>query len=122
MRPVWTAKDPLRNEIRLTENCWKQHILVEHPIMRGFLREIRTTVQQPDWIFQSRVSRSTLLYFKEYRRKPVGRFFLMVVAGVRGTSPRGFVKTAFLVYNLSKGGNLLWERSSGTRTMPRVTN
>lgn len=122
MRSVWTAKDPLRNKIRLTENCWKQHILIEHPIMRGFLREIRATVQRPDWIFQSRVSRSTLLYFKEYRRKPVGRFLLMVAAGVRRTRLRGFVKTAFLVYNLSKGGNLLWERSSGIRTTRRVTS
>jgi hypothetical protein len=57
------------------------------------------------------VNTDAWLYYKQYSRKPLGRFYLMVVAGIGKTRRRGFVKTAFLVYNLSKGGTLLWERS-----------
>ena len=108
---VWTVVDPLGTEIRLTRRCWERHILVEHPIMRIFTRQARMSVQHPDLIFGSKVSADTRLYFKQYFRRSLGRFYIMVVVGTSKTKQRGFVKTAFLVYNLSKGGRLLWERS-----------
>ena len=122
MRVVWTVSDPLGNRIQLTRRCWEHHILVEHPIMRQFSNQVRTTVQRPDLIFRSKVSATALLYFKQCSRRPIGRFYLMVVAGIRKTRRRGFVKTAFLVYNLTKGGTMLWERSSGIRTTLKVTS
>jgi hypothetical protein len=78
---------------------------------------MRVTVQRPDYVFRSKVSRDARLYFKHYRRKPFGRFYVLVVARVSGDGKRGFVKTAFLVYNVSKGGALLWERSYGMPTI-----
>jgi hypothetical protein len=108
---VWTAIDPLKSAIRLSRECWEDHILVEHPIMRQFAREMRITVQRPDRIFRSKVSKDTRLYFKQYSRKPFGRFYVLVVAKVSGDGQRGFVKTAFLVYNFSEGGMSLWEKS-----------
>jgi hypothetical protein len=111
MRVMWTVNDPLGNRIQLTRRCWEHHILVEHPIMRQFSNQVRTTVQRPDLIFRSKVSAGTRLYFRQYFRRSLGRFYIMVIVGTRKTKQRGFVKTAFLVYNLSKGGTLLWQRS-----------
>jgi hypothetical protein len=107
---VWSAVDPLGNRIHLTKACWQAHILVAHPIMNRFQQALRETVARPDWIYRSRVDPDAGLYFREYHRPRLGRFYIMAVLSLNPAKKRGFIKTAFPVYTLSKGGELIWPK------------
>lgn len=72
--------------------------------------ELKETIRNPDWIYQSKIHHRSRLYFKDMHRPPYGRFYLMVVVEMKPTGQRGYVKTSFPVYNLSKGGKLLWRK------------
>ena len=102
--------DPLRNKITLTQKCWMNHILAKHPIMRNFLKETTETIRNPDYIFQSKISEASQLYFKHFEESKGEEFYLMIVVERKTHSSRGFVKTGFPVYHLSKGGQLIWKK------------
>lgn len=65
---VFGAKDPRGYEIQLTEACWYNHILIEHPEMKGRVGEVRRAIETPDYIYQSKRRRSSHLYFREVSR------------------------------------------------------
>lgn len=98
-------RDPLGNEIRLTQQCWAGHILARHPVMRRFKKRVAETIYAPDFIFQSRAAEESRLYYRQYQ-KPFGRHYVLVVVG-----GDNYVQAAFPVYNLRKGKNLLWPRN-----------
>ena len=104
-------KDPLNNEIILTKKCWHGHIIKEHPVMKHFLGKVKETIGSPDYIFKSKISQKSNLYFKQFINKQYGRFYIMVVVDMKSDINRGYIKTSFPVYNLSKGGKLIWERT-----------
>ena len=108
---MFTAVDPIDNTIRLTKSCWFNHIIVEHPIMRKFLDEVRETIKNPDYIYKSKIGKRSQLYFKEYTHKRYGKIYIMVAVKMKVNQLRGYVQTAFIVYNLNKGGTLLWKRN-----------
>ena len=78
--------------------------------MKQFLGKVKETVKNPDYIFKSKISHKSNLYFKQFVSKRYRRFYLMVVAEMKPNISLGYVKTSFPVYNLSKGGKLLWEK------------
>lgn len=78
--------------------------------MKQFLFELKEAVVSPDFIFKSKVSRKTLLYFKKFKREKLGEFYLMAAVEVKSKAKKGYIKTSFPVYNSSKGGELIWKR------------
>lgn len=104
------VKDPLSNTITLTKKCWINHILKEHPEMESFYNELRDTIKEPEYIFKSKISKNSRLYFKGYLHPKYGHFYIMAVVDCKEHKKIGYIKTSFLVYNLKKGGELLWKR------------
>jgi hypothetical protein len=107
---IFIAKDPRGYEVRLTDECWYNHILMEHAEMKGRIDDVRRAIETPDYIYQSKYKRSSHLYFLEAGRSPSGVAYVLVVVAVRQRAKRGYVQTAFLVEGLSKGGKLLWKK------------
>jgi len=104
------VKDPLNYIITLTKKCWTKHILKEHPEMEPFYNELRDAIKEPEYIFKSKSSKNSRLYFKGYLHPEYGHFYIMVVIDYKEHQKAGFVKTSFPVYNLKKGGELLWKK------------
>lgn len=109
---IFLASDPRGYEVILTNECWYNHILVEHPEVRGQLDDVKRAIQTPDYIYESKRRRSSHLYFLKVGRRPSRSEseYVLVVAAVRQRTRRGYVQTAFLVDGLSKGGKLLWKK------------
>jgi hypothetical protein len=107
---IFKLVDPLGNEVALTEECWVNHILVEHPIMKHFFYELKEVIVSPDFIFKSKISKKTFLYFKKFTKEGWGNFYLMSAVEKKPKKKKGFIKTSFPVYNLSKGGELIWKK------------
>ena len=107
---MFHSKDPLGNIITLTNECWKKHILREHPEMESFYRELCDTIKNPEYIFKSKISKNARLYFKGFLHPKYGHLYIMAVITQKEDKNRGFVKTSFPVYNLKKGGKLLWKK------------
>ena len=63
---MFRIKDHLNNTIILTKKCWTKHILKEHPEMDLFYNELRNTIKKPEYIFKSKFSKNSRLYFKGY--------------------------------------------------------
>lgn len=103
-------KDCLGNTITLTSGCWRRHILKEHPEMDKFYSELQETIKAPDYIFKSKISPDSRLYFKGYLHPEYGHLYIMAVADYKEHKKTGFIKTGFPVYNLKKGGELIWKR------------
>jgi len=108
---VFTVTDPRGYVVTLTDPCWRDHILAQHPIMAGRKDEVQRTLEAPDYIYTSKMKRTSHLYFQEIGTTPTGTLYVMVVVEMRRRAKRGFVQTAFLVEGLSKGGALLWQRT-----------
>ncbi len=96
------------NRIYLTKDCWHNHILVRHPIMRHFLKELETTMQNPDYVYRSKTEHQTRLYYQLTDTK-FGKIYILVVIDMKPNRKIGYVKTALPVYKI-KGGKLLWRK------------
>ncbi|OIN97091.1 hypothetical protein AUJ66_04440 [Candidatus Desantisbacteria bacterium CG1_02_38_46] len=105
---MFKVKDPRGITVSLSRVCWNNHIIPEHPIMKHFHKEIKQTLEDPDCIFQSKISKTSHLYFRGHTHFKYGHFYLLVVVEIK--VHHGYVKTSFPVYNLSKGGELLWKK------------
>ena len=107
---MFSCKDPLGNFITLTSKCWFNHILKEHPIMGQFLSRVKITIGNPDYIYQSKIDSNCHIHFKRNSHTKYGSFFILVVIEKNKYKPKGYVKTSFPVFNLKKGGKLIWKR------------
>lgn len=102
--------DPQGNTVTLTKECWEEHICVVHTEMRTLLSEIRRTITDPDYIYQSKSSDKSHLYFREYRDPRLKCQYILVAVYRKHGSRRGYVQSAYPVKSLSKGGVLEWKK------------
>ncbi len=107
---MFQVNDPLHNVITLTKKCWTNHIFKEHPEMKSLLMELRDTLKDPEFIFKSKISSNSRLYFKGYLHPEYGYFYVMAAVDYNKHKKTGFIKTSFPVYNLKKGGELIWKK------------
>jgi hypothetical protein len=107
---IFVATDPRGYEVQLTDECWYNHIVVEHPEMIGRMDDVRRAIEMPDYIYESKHKPSSHLYFLEVGRSSFGTEYVLGVAAIRQRTSKGYVQTAFLVDGLSKGGKLLWKK------------
>lgn len=97
----FAVKDPLGQEVRLTENCDQGHILLEHPELSD-VNQIAEAVESPDFIAQDAVDPRRLVYYRTYQAEPQ-RWIKVVVE-------QGEVVTAYRVRRLKKGETIRWQR------------
>jgi hypothetical protein len=98
---LFTVRDPLGHDVRLTEGCYKFHILLEHPELSDVNR-IAEAVASPDLITQDAVDPQRLVYYQMYQVQPQ-RWTKVVVE-------QGEVVTAYRVRRLKQGEMMQWQR------------
>jgi hypothetical protein len=90
----------------MTRECWEEHILVRHPVMRRYFDLLPKTVASPDVVHRSATPREARFY---YRRLPRRRLWVLVIADVKPSGRLGYVKTAMVVDRI-RPREILWPR------------
>ncbi len=96
-----TVKNPLNQVVRLTENCYKFHILQAHPELTD-VSQISKAIASPDLIAQDAIDLQRQVYYRTYQTHP--KRWLKVVVAHRE------VVTAYRVRQLKKGETVLWQQ------------
>ena len=65
--------------------------------MESFYNELRDTIKEPEYIFKSKISKNSRLYFKGYLHPKYGHFYIMAVVDCKEHKKIGYIKTSFLV-------------------------
>jgi hypothetical protein len=98
---LFAVRDPHGHEVRLTENSYRLHILLEHPELVD-INHIADTITSPDLITQDAVDPQRLVYYRTYQAQPQ-RWMKVVVE-------QGEVVTAYRVRRLKQGETIQWQR------------
>jgi hypothetical protein len=101
--------DPTGFRAVLTDECWR-HITDRHPEMKPFRKFVGAAIQEPDAIHLGKRDPTCRIYRKRYEDVPgVGKgLHLLVFVG----TPRGYVKTAYLVAVAFRAlGQQIWPSS-----------
>ncbi|MEK7275496.1 MAG: hypothetical protein AAB296_08405 [Candidatus Desantisbacteria bacterium] len=107
---MFKVQDPQGNDITLTQECWNDHICINHTEMSQLLTEIKNTIVNPDYIYQSKSSSNAHLYFKKYHSPVLNCNYLLVAVYRKYNLPKGYIQSAYPVKTLSKGGALEWQK------------
>jgi hypothetical protein len=62
--PLFEAGTPLEFSVRVTTNRWNLIITAKHPVMAGREGLVRTALEAPDEVRQSRIDLQVLLFYK----------------------------------------------------------
>jgi hypothetical protein len=100
-RIYFTVRTPLNVEVRTTVNYWEYLITVKHPLMKGKEDIVKTTLQFPDEIRQSRTDKDIFLYYKQF-----DKLYCVVV---RHMGMEGFLVTTYPTDKV-KEGDVIWTR------------
>lgn len=95
------ARTPLKVEVRTTTGYWEYLITMKHPVMKGKEDMVKTALQFPDEIRQSKTDRDVFLYYKQFDK------LYCVVAKHIGM--KGFLITAYPTDKVKEGGSI-WIR------------
>ncbi len=95
------VKTLLNIEIRTTHGYWEYLITKKHPIMKNKEEIVKTTLENPDEIRQSKIDNNVFLYYKKF-----DRLYCVVV---KHSENNGFLITAYPTDKV-KEGNLIWEK------------
>ena len=98
---LFAVRDPRGDAVRLSEKCYRLHILLEHPELVD-VNHIADTITSPDLITQDAVDPQRLVYYRTYQAQPQ-RWMKVVVE-------QGEVVTAYRVRRLKQGETIQWQR------------
>jgi hypothetical protein len=98
---LFTVRNPLGQDVRLTESCYRLPILLEHPELLD-INDIANTITSPDLITYDAVDLQRLVYYRTYQVQP--QRWKKVVVEQRE------VVTAYRVRRLKQGEIRRWQR------------
>jgi len=98
---LFDIETPLGFRIRTTHSHWELITTIKHPVLRGRLQDVQSTLQSPDEI---RLSRSDSQVYLFYRSDGTKRWVCAVAKRLNG---EGFLITAYRTSNI-KEGDPLW--------------
>lgn len=103
MKPkiYFSLKTPLDVEVKTTVEYWEHLITFKHPVMKGKEDIIKSVLEMPDEIRQSKIDKNVFLYYKQYDK------LYCVVARHRGME--GFLITAYPTDKV-KEGEIIWTK------------
>ena len=97
----FSVKTPLNIEVRITAQYWQYLITIKHPIMKGREEIIKSVLQMPDEIRQSKIDTNVFLYYKR-----LDKLYCVVV---KHADVEGFIITAYITDKV-KEGVLVWTK------------
>lgn len=103
----------------LLKNTWINkllHPIFGHPEVKPFLSEIKKTIEDPDFVYQStRDPRSKLLITKISKGIFSSHFLVVVIKYIKERDKIfGYVSTVMINRKLPKTSKLIWERKIST--------
>jgi len=78
--------------------------------MRALLNTVQQTLIAPDYIYTSKSSPNSQLYFRKYLDPRLNCRYIMVAVHRKADSTKGYMQSAYPVKSLSKGGTLEWKK------------
>lgn len=96
----------------LSRATWETKI-IEHPEIGGYLIDVQTTIQTPDFVFQSTRDERSRIFYRLYvgREQWKDKHLVVVVKYVQEeTQQCGYVSTVYLSRAVYSRGELLWKK------------
>lgn len=114
VRVVLKCRDRDNVVITCKKSTWQNHIVAKHPEIKEGLAYVKTTLENPDQIFQD-PSHANRKNFYKYgiMPDPYNEQYIRVTVEYKYkklTGPRGYVITALVCQGFKKGGILIWSR------------
>lgn len=103
LEPLFEVLTPLGFRVRVTRERWKVITTAKHPVMTGREAAVKTTLERPDEIRQSRSDPDVLLF---YQAEGVNRW---VCAVAKQSADQGFLVTAYPT-DAIKEGTHVWPK------------
>jgi hypothetical protein len=100
---LFEALTPLGFHVRVTRAYWEVIITVKHPVMAGREDDVKSTLQNPSEIRQSKSDLAVYLFYQPER---IGRWVCAVAKRLDGD---GFLITAYPT-DAIKEGELVWPK------------
>lgn len=94
---------PLGFQVRVSRSYWNVIVSVKHPVMAGHEKEVKSALQHPEEIRQSKTDSSIYLFYKTQRK---GRWVCAVSKKLNG---EGFLVTAYPTDKI-KVGEKVWPK------------
>lgn len=103
MKPkiYFSLKTPLNIEVRTTVQYWEYLITFKHPVMKNKQDIVKSVLQSPDEIRQSKIDKEVFLYYKQYDK--------LYCTVVKHTGTEGFLITAYPTDKV-KEGDVVWTK------------
>ena len=96
------------------QNTWDNHILGEHPEVRGWESYVQDTISHPYQIYQDPKHPNKKAHYKPFiLPKPFNVLYLRVCIEYKNSRLRGFrgfVQSAFPCPTIRKGDILIWQQ------------
>ena len=100
---LFEVATPLDFRVRATRAYWEMIICIKHPVMEGRELEVKTTLEQPDEIRQSRIDPDVYLFYRLERERR------WVCAVTKHLGEDGFLITAYPA-DAIKEGTRVWPK------------
>ncbi len=97
----FSVNTPLGVDVRTTVQYWEYLVTIKHPVMKNKENIVRSVLQMPDEIRQSKIDKDVFLYYKQY-----DRLYCVVV---KHEEMKGFLITAYPTDKI-KEGDVIWTR------------
>ena len=111
---IFNTRDYTQTPVVLTENTWFRKILdpvFGHPEVKSFRRQLKSVVQNPNYVYQSVSDQRSKLFFKTITTGEFKNYYLCIVVKYikEQTEPIGYTSTIMINRDLPKKGTKLWE-------------
>jgi hypothetical protein len=103
MASILQVANPFGEEVILSEDVWED-IILKHPEVKSFLKEIGDTIAKPDFVKESVYDSRSKLYYLFHKHIYNGKYLVIVVK----TVDINFVSTIYLTNNPIKKGRVIW--------------
>src|SRR3989338_4061490 len=105
----FSVNTPLGVDVRTTVQYWEYLVTIKHPVMKNKEDIVRSVLQMPDEIRQSKVDKDIFLYYKQYDR------LYCVVA--RHAEIEGFLITAYPTDKVKEGEGIILKKDKNGKTI-----
>ncbi len=93
------------NELVFLDDEVKQVILMKHPEVSGLFEHVKKTLENPDVVKRSKITKRSRLYYRFFTEIFEGKFLVIVVK----RADYNFISTIYLTDKV-KEGNVLWQK------------
>jgi len=100
---LFEVPTPLGFQVRATRAYWEMIICMKHPVMAGRELEVKTTLERPDEIRQSRIDSDVYLFYRSERENR------WVCAVTKRLDEEGYLITAYPT-DAIKEGTTIWPK------------